>query len=152
MIMNDEFSIIGQLVNFSDDRDLFEKKIEMAEKLLIQLPEIDKKFQDLICKFIEDPNVTILNKIRIYAVNHSYWLTASNKLVVIAWLVDTGSITQEYAAEILSGLSENQRSILKPKELKLLEIADMVYEDYREGFLKVDEDNLFLTSLKEIAR
>jgi len=69
---------------------------------------------------------------------------------LVSFLVDKGWLELKSAAQILSSISHVERASLSEKCTKVVEVADLVYEDLKDNVMDVDDDDLLLRALKEL--
>lgn len=69
---------------------------------------------------------------------------------VIAFLVSKNWLSVKDAVLFLSSVPYVERSRLSKSFIYAVEVADLIFEDFNEGFMEADDDDLLVNALKEI--
>lgn len=69
---------------------------------------------------------------------------------LISFLVEKSWLSLEDAALLLSSIPHVERGKLPQHFSKVVEVADLVCEDSRDGFMEVNDDDLLINTLKTV--
>lgn len=144
-------TLLWELIKYSSIEDDLNVKCSIAEELILEDIEFDRRFDSLLSEFVTNSNGENLIKLRLFAINYDKYITTSQRIRLLANFVLLNIIDQKKAAEIIASFSFEQRKSLKSDEIELIEIAEIVWEDYTEGFIEVDEDSVFIEKLEMFA-
>lgn len=143
-------NLIWRLIECGNDELNIELKKETAINILVHglhhYPVLDK----LVSDYAYTPTTESLKRVRKYIANSHGILSSHRQILLIAALVRCGDMDLDEAALNLSEISGEQFIALDPKEQDVVEVAKIVVEDLREGFLKVEDDDIFKNKLLSI--
>jgi hypothetical protein len=127
------------------DSTPYSERVKIAEELLIQYCDKDKRYDSIMSDFIREPSENHLNEIRIYMVSVHGQLDYQQTLKIMHSLVEGKIVSQEYALEIISSLpnvGSEDESDIKEEASELLELI-------REGFATRDSLSDFFQNLSK---
>ena len=111
--------------------------------------DIPETLEGRLIKFLEDKEETSFVDLakEIFFAN---LLEKNIDVNLVSFLVDKGWLELKSAAQILSSIPHVERASLSEKCTKVVEVADLVYEDLEDNVMDVDDDDLLLKALKEL--
>ncbi len=139
--------LFRKLINFSIKEDNLDEKCLIVEELILCDIDFEKKLDNILSKFLGTPSIILLNKLRYYLVKSSQWLTTGQLIYLAGNLVKKQQMTQQEAASLFSNFSHDQKMSLTREELRVIELAEIVNEDFSENFINVNDDDLFFKEL-----
>ena len=144
-------SLLGRIVDLDESSPAF--RLEVAIELAIESPELPRAVEAALNFLLASPDWASVDAVRRAVAEASFWQIGSERFVlVVADLARRGLIEEAGAASILAACPHPTRRGLSQDSLRLVEVADAVCEDAREGVMGIDEGSSFRKALFGVAR
>lgn len=119
------------------------RRTELAVKVLVEGEALPSRVLDAFERFVEQPSEDSLRSAQEAVARSGLFGIGSEQFVhLAARLLTDGRLTGADAASLLAALPHRQRKGLAQAAAHLVEVADAVAEDARDGIMEVDDDQL----------
>lgn len=152
LIENSLSNLIWKLVEFSSGELNLVLRKEAAINLLVHGLQHYQLLDKMVTDFASTPTAENLKRVRKYIANSHGLISDHRQILLVAELVRCGNMDLDEAAFSLSEISGEELIALAGPEQDIVEVAKIVVEDLQEGFLKIDDDNLFRNKLLSIGK
>ena len=106
-----------------------------------------------LTRFASNPTAPGLEDLQLEVVRTMPWDLGPSTIVnVVARLTTSGRLSNLDAARILAATPYPRRPALFPEASNLVEVSDAVVEDFAEGIMGVDDDDLFRDAIVGVLR
>lgn len=139
---NEIYNLFSHLVENKIQND---KKVEIAEQIITLDYKLDDNLNKLINDFVTTKSPKVFIDLCKFLIVTKQYINIHTIISLTARLYRDKLISESEAVEYLSNITLIERQCLKMNEIELIELAEHIYQDTKEGFGEINEcdDSLF---------
>ena len=126
-------------------------RIDIAVTLMVEDAELPLEVTSAIAGFLESATKDQLQRVQEAVARAGLWMVGSDCFVrLVASLTADRHLSSEEAARLLAIIPQIERRRLPPAAVHLIEVADAVIEDAKDGFMQIDDDHIFHEAVQSL--
>lgn len=128
----------------------FEKAAILAGKMIACGDDIPENIEGIIIEFISDSCQDSFTLLAREVLFNRFMKDIRKDIRLISFLGNNKWISLKDTAGLLTNIRHAERKYLSENICKIIQAADLVFEDSQEGFAQIEDDDFFKSALRKL--
>jgi hypothetical protein len=126
-------------------------RFDVALALMLDDAELPVEVAEAVAGFVESATEARLLRVQVAVAQSGLWTVGPDCFVALVARLTAGEYLKlEEAARLLAALPYVERESLSPAAVHLVEVADAVVEDAKDGVMEIDDDAIFRDAVHKL--